>query len=1118
MFYLYHHHDLNRLGELLAVLLEQRQRPHPLSSDTVLVPNRGIGRWLELELAASSGISANMDMPLPARFIWDLVPACLDQGVQASQADAFGRNPMTWHLYAILPQIAENVPAIHTYLSAEPTEVHRLQLARQLGDVFDQYLIYRPDLLTAWEAGQESNTNPDHWQASVWRALLERLGTHHRAELLRQFVDAVVDPEQIPGHQLPDTIYCFGLDQMPPKYMHLLYALGQRCDVHFLLPNPCKGYWGDIQTQRISLTAPPTADNTDAEEYAIEADHPLLASLGRGSRDFLRVLYSDELSAIQEPELGKVMAYEPPSGDTLLTRVQADLIHMQARTDTAGLGENDTSVQFHACHGPLREVQVLHDQLWDLLEHDKADSPRDIVVMLPDVATYAPIIHSVFGGACADRYLPYSVSDTPRDQSHPIIQTVRQLLDLPLTRWAASEILALADVPAVMRRFELDAAALNSLRRWTQEAGVRWGFNADTRRHFGASAFHENTWQFGLDRLLLGAAHNDDGALIDGVAPWTDLEGGATTALGQLWLLVDRLRHWEQTLTEPTHAADWQNRLNAMVDDLLAIDPAEHAEQTAMTEVRAAIDSLDTAAQCLEEEVLSWEAVHETVTAALTSPGERQPFLSSGITFCGLEPLRGVPFQVICLLGMDDGVFPRTEQSRAFNILRARPQIGDANVGDDDRLQFLQALTAARSVFYISYTGQNVASGEPQPPSTVVDEWLTFLHQHYFAGIDDASFQRQLITRQPMHPFSPDYFKLEPAQPRLFTYAREWQPAGQAGNGERIPAPVFDDGSRAQIPGEAGAEGQETILELGTLRRFWDNPAKHFLQQRLNMALDEDSTEVQDEEPQGLDGLSAYQIRAELLDDAQRDSAEAVAEEPSDQWRARGILPPPPLDAAPFADQAGQVNTLLPIWHEWCDSGDGPHQIDIDLVVHGHHLRGRIGNVWPDGLRVLRPGKQRLKHSLHAWIDYLAYRASGHEGELRLAGLDKNNIAQQWWLDLEPEQARIELATLVSWFDEGQQTPLLFLPSLAETYLRTRLDKEKEPEVALGKSNTKITDEWSRDFDAQDPYFQMLLSHDPPLGTTPGETHFCELAEAVCATLHGNLQQIENATKSEAAS
>lgn len=1085
MFFLYHHHDLDRLAELLAVLLARREREHALQPDTVIVPNRGVGRWLQMRLAESEGVAANLQLPLPARFIWQLIPRALPGRPDSSE---FERTRLRWHLYAVLPEAARRSPEVAHYLTGEPRDLHRLQLADRLADVFDQYLIYRPGLLADWEAKREREVSPDRWQAEVWRTLTARLGTEHRAALLQRFVDGLADGT-MESASLPGPVYCFGLGQLPPEYVKFLYALGRRVDVHFLLPNPCEGYWGDIAARRIRIEDP-LDETPSAEEMTVVESHPLLGSLGVATRDLLRVLYADELAGIQEPELGEALAYEPPAQETLLARVQGDIIRMAAAREHVAMADGDASIQVHACHSPLREVQVLQDQLLDLLARDPGLNPRDIVVMLPDVTAYAPAIHSVFGAAEGERHLPYTLSDRARHAGHPIAASFRRLIDLPLSRWTASEVLELAAVPAVMRRFALDEAALRNARDWAQAAGVRWGFDEDTRARFGAAALAQNTWRFGLDRLLLGLAQSDDEALVDGVAPWAGLEGaGAAAAVGGLWHLVDRLRTWDEALREPASAHAWQDRLNALTEDLFAPDAAERGEADALAEVREALAVLGEAGACLDDEPLSREAVREILVAELGAPGERQPFLSGGVTFCGLVPLRAVPFSVVCLLGMNDEAFPRQERNRAFNVLRRRPQLGDHNARDDDRLLFLQALTAARRVFYVSYVGQDMSSGDVLAPSAVVGEWLEFLYRHYFAGVDRKVFEARLIARQPMHPFSERYFQKIPEHPRLFTFARAWQPAASAGKRARIAAPAFVDGARA-APADTGS------VEISELRRFFDHPAQYFLRERLHVHLDALEEGVDDVEPLALDNLAKYQLRDALMAQAQARGNAAVPTQPDALWRARGLLPPPPLDISAFAEQAGQVNALLPVWRTWAQDGE-PGWVDIDLDVDGTRLVGRLSSVWPDGPRRLRPGSLGLKYRLRAWIDYLVYRAAGHPGRLRLAGLDKESAIEQV-AELDAADACEQLAKLLDLFRQGQQAPLLFLPSLADTYLG-HLEKGKTHEYALDKTNERVTPSANRggDREAADPYFRLLLDGEPPLGAEPGDTAFCELAEAV---------------------
>ncbi len=1103
MFYLFHHHDMQRLAELLAELRARNTAVSPLKPDTIVVPNHGLARWLRMQLAESEGVAANLQMPLPARFFWQLMAHSLDED-RAADSSAYVREHLVWHLYALLPEMAPDIPAVAQYLDGEAAELRRLQLAERLADVFDQYLIYRREMLLAWEDGEIAPAAPENWQAMVWRVLVDRLGPRHRARLLGEFIARIERDEPLNRARWPQHLYCFGLGNLPPDYLRLLYALGKARDVFFLLQNPSREYWGEIVARPISLRLPVGQDLPPAEA-ALEQSHPLLASLGRAGRDFLRLLYSEELSAIHEPELGEAMAYEPSGEQTLLGRIQSGLIRMQVDSDPPPRAEDDVSLQVHACHGPLREVQVLHDQLLDLLAGDASLQPRDILVMMPRVGDYAPAIHAVFGAARDPARIPFNVSDRPRLGSHPVTLTVRQLLELPLSRWKASEIMALAGVPAVMRRYGLDESDLDNLRHWVSEAGVRWGLDARTRVESGAGDWHQNSWQFGLDRLLVGVAQADGDTLVDGVAPWTELEGGGTAALGRLWLLLERLRRWRDLMSEPATAGQWQERLNRMLAELFAPDPEDRDEQAALASVSEAVAVLGTAADCINEQPLSWEAVREVLLRELEDSGERQPFLAGGVSFCGLVPLRAVPFRVVCILGLNDGDFPRQPRQRSFNLIHRQPRPGDASVRDDDRHLFLQALMAARDVFYLSYTGQDVRGGEELAPSPVVSELLDFIRRDHLPRVEQAPPAREaLITKQPMQPFSPRYFPEDRSSSRIFTFNGAWFAASEAMGSERAEARPLVDDSRAPAP-------RQNELALTELQRFLAHPARHFLGEILQLALDPAQARLEDEEPRALDFFTAAKLRRELLARAQ--SEDAIPATPPAYIKARGILPPPPLDQTPWQEQTEQVRRLQPVRALWYDDEmPGPRDVDL-LLPCGLRLMGRIADVYVDGLRRLQPGKIGPQYRLQHWVDYLALRAGGTDGVLRCCGLEQGEPVF-FEAELTAAAARDYLNTLAELWLEGQQRPLCFLPRLAGEFMQHQhaawTSKPKSAREALEARNGYLANSYRPAWEMHDPWFRRLVRPPDYLGQSPGDSDFCDLAQKICGPLVAHLQPVSD--------
>ncbi|MDA3920581.1 MAG: exodeoxyribonuclease V subunit gamma [Salinisphaera sp.] len=1138
MFYLYHHNDLGRLAELFGALRLQRPAS-PLAMDTLLAPSPGIGRWLAIQLAESEGIAANLDIKLPGGWIWELLR---EVEPSAPRGQHFEADCLPWHLYAALPAMAGEIAVVADYLGNPVDEVRRYQLARQLADVFDKYLVYRADMLARWEDGETPSDNPGRWQAQVWRWLTQadRLGRTHRARVLTDFTRHLATETRLQERvkaYCPAQLYCFGLVALAPDHLRLLYALAEHIDVHFLLPNPSEAYWGDITAGRLALDWPATGD-ADAllpGEAAVEAGHPLLGALGRMARDTLRVLYSDEFVGMIEPELGELMAYDSPAPDTLLHRIQADIVMLDCSNPAQGMADDDTSLEVHACHSALREIQVLQDQLLDRLAADDKRvaageietkdrlAPRDIIVMLPDVATYAPAIEAVFGGAPADRYLPFGLADRARSAAHPIVTCVSALLDLPLWRWEASALLDLLAVPAVMRRFGLSAGELDAITDWVGEAGIRWGRNANHRAQLGAGAFEQNSWRFGLDRLLLGVAQSDDQNLTAGVAPWSDLEGGMTAALGKLWRFEQTLAQAADTLIEAATPGEWQTRLNALVDQLIAPATDTPDEQRAVDGLRKVFAQFEEAEKCTtaqplgSDRTISWPAVRDMLRASLESASERQPFLAGGITFCGMVPLRAVPFRMVCVLGMNDDAFPRQDNGRAFNVMFQNPRLGDRNTRDDDRLLFLQALTAARDAIYISHIGQDVHTGEALPPSPIVGETLEFIHRYYLRDWEPKAFRRRLVHDQPMQPFSIRYFSPTEADPRVFTFAGDWRDATRASvNARELRAPMLD-GSIA-----AKAEPIEAI-DLDSLKRFFDHPAKAFFRERVKLNLDIEDHQVDDAEPITLGPLAAAGLRQRLFDSADAADSAEVGLAPTPLERARGTLPPPPLADPNYASEAEAVNALLPVWQAWKATG-APDSVDIQLDLpiddgstdNGAHVRvtGRVGQLWPGALRRLRSGKLKARFRMRYWIDYLAVVATGHDATLEMAGFSpkpKDMSLAQYAGTLDPATAQAELANLLRLYIAGQQAPLAYHPDLDDSY---------DPEQPKGFDNVSFRFKPGAHVPhhlTRDPYFALLLGDDEaPLGPSEDDSPFIQAIDAVSGPMNRVIRYVADTTEASA--
>ena len=1019
----------DRLGERLRA-----PRENPLEPARVLVPQAGLRRWLQGYLAERLGVVANVAFTPPAQFAWELLRAARPDLPAHSPFDV---DVLRWHIHALLGERLDGaaLAPLRDYLEADGDPLRRYALSFELARAYERMQGYRRDTLLAWERGASA----DDWQSELWRRLLPRVGGLSRAARvdawLREFDpdyarDGFRNKPAPPG--LPTHFACFACANVSPDVLRMLAVAGRHCDVDFFLPLPSLEYLGDLPRTR-------TAVRARLREGA--GENPLVLSLGGALAEFVALLFGYE-HVQPDVEHDDYDAGIPRS--SLLGRVREDILkHSLPSADEPRIALPDASLQFHACHTELREVQTLHDALLRMLDEHPGLQPRDIAVMMPNVAAYQPAIEAVFGGVERNdpRWLPFNLGDAGAAALHPVAQLFLDLLDAPTSRWEANELLDVLAASGVMRRFDLDADALERLARDVRAAGVRWG--EDEHARAGCGGYREFSWAFGIDRMLAGFACGDaDDALAGGTAPLPGIEGAAFAHLDAVLAVTETWRRLRELARTTRTAGEWQRALNDVLDTLYQPDPRDLAESRALERVRAAL------AQFAEDCVLAgaaialpWADVRAFLRDALAVPDPQQRLFTGGVTFCGLVPLRVVPFRVICLLGMDEAAFPRRETS-GLDPLSAdrragRAKLGDRDVRADDRLLFLQLLSAARDVFYVSWIGRDAHSNETLSPSVVVAELMDAVREHYLLPAADARAAAQrdawLPRVTPLHAFDRSLFAAD-ARAAL-SYHGEWTPA--ANTARRTTAGLAPFAAQP-LParGEAPAE-----IALDELKRFFDDPARGFLEGALQMRLPRDADNDGGLEPlEPGDPLLRYGLTSTLLEQG---DAGVVRRETL--LRAQGRLPPAELAEAAL-DIARQRAALLRDEITAFTHG-GVRANDITAVLplpDGTRLSGTMTDVYPQGLLRCSPGGFRGRRVLRAWLDTL-FAACAMDAPLtcRFLWIEQDKCHARDLRVAGAGEAAVHLGAFVAAYREGLRQPLSLFPDASA--IAFKLQRQKGP-------------------------------------------------------------------------
>jgi len=1037
----------DQLGDLLAVPLED-----PFAQEVVVVPAKGVERWLTQRLShrlgsgsrGGDGVCAGVEFRTPGSLVAEITGT--------RDEDPWAPDALVWPLLAALDHSLDEswatTLALHLGhgLDGEDADLRRgrrFSVARRLARLFASYAVQRPALIADWHAGDDTDgcgrpiAGDLAWQPELWRRVAALVGAAPPHLRHRETVERL--REDPASFALPPRLSLFGHTRLPVTEVELLAALGDRRDVHLWLPHPSVALWQALAPE---VAAGPVPRADDTSHQAVQ--HPLLSTLGRDVRELQRTLST-------VGSTGGPPAVHPPETDSLLGWLQADLrANAVGDASDRSLAEHDRSVQVHACHGAARQVDVLREVLLGLLADDPTLEPRDVLVMCPDIETYAPLISAGFGlgdvvgadGHPAHR-LRVLLADRALTQTNPVLGVATRLLDLAGGRAGASEVLDLAHTDPVRRRFGFSDDDLQQLTEWVQEAGVRWAFDAEHRADYGLEDYVSNTWQFGIDRLLAGVTMSEDaGVWLDRTLPLDDVGSAQVDLAGRLAEYVERLRSVTDRLVGVHPLGHWLDVLGEGMAELTAV-PSTEGWQTGQSQrelgrVRQAAGSLGTTALRLPD-------VRALLADRFAGRPTRANFRTGTLTVCTMVPMRSVPHRVVCLLGLDDGVFPRVGAVDGDDVLARDPMTGERDLRTEDRQLLLDAILAATDTLVVTYTGANEYSGQTRPPAVPLGELLDALD--LTANAPDRRVSEAVTVRHPLQPFDARNVSPGALVPgHAFTFDRSALAGARAAAGPRRPPAPF-------LSGRLSPPGRDDV-SLDDLAGFLKHPVRDFLRQRLDVDLPHEEEPIEDGLPVEIDHLAQWAVGDRVLRDLLGGLDPAATKE--QEWR-RGVLPPGRLgwrmlqrivdNAHPLAAEAQRLRTREV----------RAVDVDVDLGA-GRRLRGTVPEVYGDRLVPVSYSRLAATHRLQSWLQLVAL--TGHDGDrnwtAHTVGRPSNSrsrepLAVSMLGPLSEHDARDVLRGLVELRDRGRCEPLP-LPLKASFRYAVQRRTRATPDEALLKA------------------------------------------------------------------
>ncbi|MFF3568897.1 exodeoxyribonuclease V subunit gamma [Nocardia jiangxiensis] len=1028
-------------GELASVLA--RPLEDPFAAEVVAVGAKGVERWLTQRLAgvlggdAGDGVCANVRFTSVAGLIADVLGAA--SGI-AADADPWAPERMVWSLLRVLDaSVGETwcaVPARH--LGADDPSGRSYRAGRRFATaagvaaLFDGYATQRPSVIADWAAGADTDgfgaelPADLRWQPQLWRRLRAGIGTPSPAERLSEACARLrAEPEII---ELPQRISLFGPSRLSVDQVNVLSVLAEHRDVHVWLVHPSPAMWATLN----AVDPAPDAARRSADSSALAVAHPLLAALGRDVRELQQ----------RVRRMGPAIDVHHPGGDetissTVLSRLQAG-IRSDVWPPLPDPMPGDDTVRLHSCHGPARQVEVLRDVLLGLFAEDPTLEARDVIVLCPDVESFAPLVRAAFGQPHADprsgetataasnpaHDLRVRLADRTAGTANPVLAVLLALFDLADGRVTVTQVLDLAAAEPVRMRCGFDDDDIERLREWAAETGARWGIGQRQRQAFGLGDFAQNTLNAAVDRILLGVAAGESSEdWLDLALPLEDVDSGDVDLAGRFAEFTDRLAVCVRDLRGPTPvdpaggvrpAHEWAQVLGRALDLLTEVSYANTWQAVqARRELSAALEHGGDLALRLPD-------IAALLHSRLAGRSVRTNFRTGELTVCTLAPMRSVPHRVVVLLGLDDEVFPRAGGIDGDDVLARDPHVGERDSRSEDRQLLLEAIMAAGERLVVLHTGADPVTGAHRPPAIPLAELLDVLAAQPGAGLDSV------VTRHPLQAF--DSRNFDPVRP--FSFDAIALAGAQAAAGAVNPPTSF---LPAPLPAAARSD-----VELAELISFVEHPVRAFLWQRLGIRVPEEEEEIDERLPIELDGLTKWNMGERML------TARLHGAEPETlraaEWR-RGTLPPFGLGGAVLDEIESTVDRLVRVARPIHEIPSRSIDIAVDLG-EGRLLRGTVADVHDDA--VVRTTFSRLapKHRIAAWVRVLALAATERHQSWQALTIGRGRFGRPAWRSVlaAPNGAVAQdiLRELVGLRDLGLSEPLPIATAASSVYAERR--------------------------------------------------------------------------------
>ncbi|ANZ22646.1 exodeoxyribonuclease V subunit gamma [Buchnera aphidicola (Diuraphis noxia)] len=990
MFIIFRSNKINILLSKVCQIIQKKPLSNIFEKEIFIHDSKILFKYLNIFISNNIGISANFKFYRPHDFIWKVFQSILYKN---NLKNTCTQSIITWNIMNVL-----NKKNFCEHIKTKDNAYKKFKFSYLMATIFHQYLIYRPNWINEWE--QNKNTcliNEDEiWQVKLWKEIINHSkknnqSGYHFVNLFNYF-QSLKNHNKIKKNVLPNRIFIISSFTLTPSYIKILKIISKYTNIYFLYITPFK----------TNIFYPNTIKNGNLSHKKKHPNNTIL-SLWRKYEEY----YIIKLMHSKKIKITNFFKNEANKNINLLNNIKKNFLKFDClnlkNIKKKSFLKIDNSISINICDNKYNEIQILHDTLLLHFNKNKNLKLDNIVVICDSIDDYMSSIHAIFEAKNENENLPFFISTKVSKKEEKIFLFFNKILNLSYSRFENEEILEFLNIPEIANHFNISEDDINILYHWIQEANIRWGINSKHKKSLSLPEHNANTWEWGIEKLLLSYATNTTENVWNDVVSCSVINTSRADLIGKLIIFINVLKKWKKKISKSQYLSCWRSLFREFINDFFYKKTNKPVQNLHKSWIKMIDDiSYSNYTQKISIKILK---KHFNCTIKRTY----QKFLPGVINFCHPSDICYIPFEIICIIGSDYKSTLKNNKPNSFiNILNKYPLIGDLNFYEQYCYLFLQNISCAQKYLYISYVGTSIKDESKTSSSILIEQLLDYIAFNFFPKHDynlNIKDNKKRIINLLCKNYKKEYFyKKENIKNTLDNSIKN---KIKTNNNKTYNIKLFKNNISNKI-------------HLKDLIFFWKNPIRYFFNHSLKIKFRFQKEKINNTEPFCVSQIESFKIKEMLLTNIinQKDTEKILK-----IYILSGKLPYGFFGENIFKKIKKDMESIAKsvIKHKSVTK-----EKKINFILKKFQIHGILYNVQSTGLIRWQPNTISYSDRIALWIEHLMYSCIKGFGESKIIG-PKNQI---WsYSSLNHEKAYNYLYKYIIGYIKGSKELILLTKS-----------------------------------------------------------------------------------------